>query len=93
MINQFRAWHIDIAPNTTHLRALLQKGARWSWDSYCQREFDCLKDMVASLTFLEAFDPKLKTNLLVDSSKTGIGYILTQEHEDGRISIKKCRSV
>ena len=93
MLNQFRAWDINISPNTSHLRVLLQKGARWSWSSYCQREFDCLKDMIASLTFLEAFNPKLKTNLLVDSSKTGIGYVLTQEDENGKISIVKCGSI
>ena len=93
MVNQFRSWDVNIAPNTTHLRALLQKGAHWSWDSYCQKEFDSLKDMVSSLTFLEAFDVNLKTNLLVDSSKPGIVYILRQEHPDGRISIIKCGSV
>ena len=60
MVNQFRSWDVNIAPNTTHLRALLQKGARWSWDSYCQKEFDSLKEMVSSLTFLEAFDVNLR---------------------------------
>ena len=75
------------------LRTLLQKGAVWKWDIYHQREFDRLKVMVSSLTFLEAFDVNLKTNLLVDSSREGIGYVLTQEHLDGRISIIKCGSV
>ena len=27
MVNTFRSWNVKIAPNTTHLRALLQKGA------------------------------------------------------------------
>ena len=73
MVNTFRSWDVKIAPNTAHLRTLLQKGAVWKWDIYHQREFDSLKEMVSSLTFLEAFDVNLMTNLLVDSSKEGIG--------------------
>ena len=93
MVNTFRSWDIIIAASTTHLRTLLQKGAVLKRDIYHQREFDSVKQIVSSPTFLNAFDINLKTNLLVDSSKEGIGYVLTQENLDGKISIIKCGSV
>ena len=34
MVNTFRSWYVKIAPNTTHLRTLLQKGAVWKWDIF-----------------------------------------------------------
>ena len=87
MLNTFRSWSIKVSSSSTHLRALLQKGATWNWDMYCEQEFNQIKNIISSIDFLSAFNVHLKTNLLVDTSREGIGYVLTQEKPEGDISV------
>lgn len=93
MLNIFHSWDIEISASSTHLRTLLQKGAVWKCDMYYEQELTKIKQIISSLDFLAAFNVHLKTNLFVDTSREGIGYVLTQEKPEGKISVIKCGSV
>lgn len=66
------------------LTALLQKGAKFVWDSQCQASFDKLKQMLTSSPVLAypCFDKEF--TLYTDASCTAISYILGQRDDKGR---------
>ena len=93
MLNTFRTWSIKLSSSTTHLRTLLQKGATWIWTSYHETEFQQIKEIISSINFLTAFELGIKTNLLVDTSRDGIGYVFTRGGAEGDIKIIRCGSI
>ena len=92
MINQMSLFVPNLSPATTHLRQLLQKNNAFFWSDDHQKEFDALKDMFTSELLVKHFDPNLKTSLLTDASRLGIGYALLQHNKEGKTHLIQCGS-
>nr|XP_002730526.1 PREDICTED: uncharacterized protein K02A2.6-like [Saccoglossus kowalevskii] len=71
----------DFATIATPLRILTHKDTKWEWGPEQQGSFEKLKSLLASHKVMKYFDPRLKTELLVDASPTGLGAVLTQVNE------------
>ena len=63
------------------MRQLLKKGAPFTWTSECEIAFESLKASLCELTSLHLPDMNRKFILQSDSSGTGVGCVLSQEHE------------
>ena len=68
----------NLASRTQHMRKRLKKNYRFTWDKYCQKEFEDLKNSFSSETLLHHYDPKERTFISVDAHKTGLSAILMQ---------------
>ena len=74
--------------NTTKLCALLKKGITFNWPAEHEDEFEETKIILTSPLVVKYFDPKLQTSLLTDaSSLNGLGFILLQHEEDGKVCL------
>lgn len=73
--------HADL---TALLRKLILKEEKFIWTEDCEQAFIKLKKNLASTRNLAFFNPKLRTELVVDASPIGLGAILCQIEEDGR---------
>ena len=75
----------NLATITAPLRNLLKKGETWRWNEQEQNCFEKLKELVSSDLCVSHFRPELKTILITDAGPIGLGAILAQEQEDGKI--------
>ena len=82
----------DLAHSTTAMRELLKKKNAFIWTSAQQKEFKDIREMLANLTNLACFNPKLPSFLITDSSRYGLGFILYQTREDGSKALIHCGS-
>ena len=75
------------------LYKLLQKGAKYIWDSDCQSAYDELKDKLCTpgVALRQPVD-NLPFHLYVDWSNSGIAAVLNQKHEDGKEHMVACAS-
>ena len=73
---QLSTWAPDYAHTCTHLRGLLRKQSVFDWSEDCEREFKQIKDILNNTDGLSIFMIGKKTGVLVDASRTAIGYIL-----------------
>ena len=70
---------------TEPLRKLTIKTEKeFNWNQRCENAFITLKEALSSTQNLAFFNPKLKTELIVDASPVGIGAILCQLADDGQ---------
>ena len=70
---------------TEPLRKLTIKTEKeFNWNQRCEEALITLKEALASTQNLFYFNPKLKTELIVDASPVGIGAILCQLADDGK---------
>ena len=67
------------------LRRLTQKNREWRWSTEEQQSFAKIKELVTKETTLVFFDTKLHTELVVDASPAGVGAILSQIQQDGKV--------
>ena len=65
---------------TELLRKLLNKDVVWEFSSEQIKAFDTLKKMVTETLVLQFFYAKLNVRVSTDSSQSGLGAILEQEH-------------
>ena len=70
----------NLSTLTEPLRKLLNKDAVWEFSSEQIKAFESLKKMVTETPVLQFFYPKLNVRVGADSSKSGLGAILEQEH-------------
>ena len=86
LTNQLGHFIPDLVHATHPLRSLLKKGVAYVWLQEHQEAFEKVKKMLLSDLVVRYFEPKLKTKLLCDASREGIGYCLVQvdpkENED-----------
>ena len=71
----------DYATITAPLRLLTKKDMLWQWADEQQRAFDKLKDSLTK-NHVMFFNPKLKTEVIVDARPVGPGGLLVQ---DGKV--------
>jgi hypothetical protein len=73
------AWFIpDLAHITNPLRKLLCKGVAFQWLEDHQAAFEKAKEVLTSKLLVKHFDPDLKTDLVTDASRSGLGFALIQ---------------
>ena len=63
---------------TKPLRDLTKKDTPWMWKEEQQEAFEKLKELLSKSTTVSYFNPKAKTELVVDAGPFGLGAILTQ---------------
>ena len=72
----------NLAGNSSALRQLLIKDAKWEWTEEHTKQFHDLQLLVTSSPVLKYFDPNLPVKLSVDASRSGLGSVLLQLHKD-----------
>ena len=82
----------NYAHNTTKIRSLLYKNAKFIWSPEHQNKFDSILKSLTNLDNLTPYNPKNKLFALVDASKLGLGFILMQKDSKGRSSILQAGS-
>ena len=79
LANQLAHFIPDGAQITEPLRALTKVNAAFSWQEEQQRAFQDVKNALDHNLVLYFFNPNLKTFLVTDASRIGLGYLLYQE--------------
>jgi len=78
MVNYMRKFFAAVAENSGKLRQLLGNNSDWYWGPVHEKEFACLKSMMASSPTLVLHSLYRKTMLSADSSSLGLGAALLQ---------------
>ena len=84
MVNYCSRFIKNHADLTAPLRKLTLKENDFSWTEECEQAFIKLKKCLASTKNLKFFNPKIKTELVVDASPIGLGAILCQIEKDNK---------
>ena len=88
LANQFTQYLPDLAMATAKIRGLLKKGIVFQWLPEHEEEFVVVKQLLTSPLLVHYFDASLPTSLLSDASKlNGLGYVLLQHAEDGKVRL------
>ena len=84
LVNQFADFAPDLKHTMQPLKGLLSKKNAFVWTDDHGAAMIKVKEIITDPNgpVLRHFDPKLPIKLLTDASRTGIGYILTQEDQD-----------
>ena len=69
----------DYATITAPLRNLTKQGVDWKWGENEQIALDSLKEALTGDKVMTYFDPRKKTEIVVDASPVGLGGLLMQE--------------
>ena len=64
---------------TKPLRDLTKKNIKWTWTNQEETAFQTLKTLLTKHTKMAYFNPKARTEIVVDASPFGLGAILTQQ--------------
>jgi len=80
----YRKFIRDFAKICTPLNALLRKGAKFVWDSYCEEAFQLLKSKLTSSPILAYPQYDREFFLYTDASGSSISYILGQKDDKGK---------
>ena len=69
----------NYATITTPLRLLTRQDTPWKWEQEEQRALDKLKEALIGDQVMSYFDPRKKTEIIVDASPAGLGGLLVQK--------------
>lgn len=72
----------NLSSNASELRKLLETKENWNWTDKHTEQFRTLQQLVSRSPVLKYFDPKLPTKVSVDASKSGLGAVLLQAHDE-----------
>ena len=72
----------NLSCNTSKLRKLLETKENWNWTDQHTEQFRNLQRLVSQSPVLKYFDQKLPTKVSVDASKSGLGAVLLQAHDE-----------
>jgi transposase InsO family protein len=72
----------NLSASCMHIRALLNKNVEWLWSHEHDREWEKIKEILATEPVLAYFDVKKVTKVSTDSSKEGLGAVLLQLYGD-----------
>ena len=80
----YRRFVKDFSIKTANLRKLLQRDAKFVWNSIHQQEFDFLKNALTSAPILAFPNMQKEFILTTDACTSGIAFILSQLDDQGR---------
>jgi hypothetical protein len=93
LVNQLAEFTTEIACAAEPLRPLLRPQNVYMWSSVQQHAFEQVKAALVKPPILATFDPALPTRLETDASRLkGLGFVLRQQHPDGRWRLVQCGS-
>ena len=94
LINQFAAFGPDIKHALAPMQSLLKPKHKFLWLDEHQKAFELVKEILTKedSPLLRHFDPSLPITLTTDASRTGLGFILTQENAEGNTGLVQCGS-
>ena len=72
----------DLSTISTPLTQLLQEDILWHWSDQHSSAIESIKKLMTHSPVLKYFDPKLDTTLSVHASKSGVGGVLLQKHDN-----------
>ena len=61
------------------IMSLQKKGTKFNWSQKCQDSFNKLKELLTTTPILKVVDPEKDFTICVDTSKEGLGGVLTQK--------------
>ena len=79
---QFSKFFPDLSHMTKPLREKLKKQVEYEFGTVEKMHFENIKQAICNEILLVSYNPERKTRLYHDSSQTGIGYCLTQRHDE-----------
>ena len=82
----------DLAQVLEPIRGLLKKNSQFLWSSDQEQAFQKAKEILTSDLVVHFFDKSLKSELLTDASRSGLGYALIQRDTDGKPRLISCGS-
>ena len=82
LLGQFSKFWPDLSHVAQPLRQLLKKGEEWNWGPVETEQFEKIKSMMTDHMNLVAYDPEKLTKLQHDACSTGLGFVLSQFHEE-----------
>ena len=82
LVNQLAASNKDVAQCLEPLRALLKTKNDFIWTETHEEAFNKSKQKLVSTIKLAYYDVSKKTRLCTDASRTGLGFVLQQQHDD-----------
>ena len=82
LLGQFSKFWPDLSHVAQPLRRLLKKGEEWNWGPVETEQFEKIKSMMTDHMNLVAYDPEKLTKLQHDACCTGLGFVLSQFHEE-----------
>jgi len=71
--------HTKLCYNHHPLRLLTQQDTPRKWEQEEQRALDKLKEALVGDQVMSYFDPRKKTEIIIDASPAGLGGLLVQE--------------
>ena len=84
MVNQLGKFVPGLANINAPLWQLLRNENAWYWDEAQQREFQQVKEKLASPDILAHYNPNRQTVIAADASSTGLGAVLLQKQDNGQ---------
>jgi len=78
IINYIREFIPNLAEISGPLREMLKKDVCWSWNWTHDKSFNDIKELIAQVTVLHMYDPKLQLEIQCDASQDAIGCCLMQ---------------
>ena len=82
MVNYLAKFIPNLSDHTAPLRSLLEKDTIWSMQDPQIEAIAKLKKLISTSPVLKFYDPNLPTQVSCDASKTGLGAVLEQKHDD-----------
>ena len=92
LCNFYQRFVPEYATISAPLTDLEKKGLEWNWTDVEQQAFEKLKSKLLKSPVLIVPDPAKPYVLHTDASDVGIGAVLSQEDEDGQLSLEEAQS-
>lgn len=83
VVNYLGKFTAELAQNTVAMRELLRSNTAWFWGDQQEREFQQVKQVMASTPILTPFEMEKNTRISTDASSFGLGAALLQETSEG----------
>ena len=88
LVNQISGTSAEISKATTPLRPLLSTKNDFVWAAPHDEAFGVTKRLLSSAPIMAFYDANKPTRLMTDASRTGIGFVLQQQHGDKWLTIQ-----
>ena len=92
MINQMNVFYPFLATMAVPLQGLLKKNVVFNWLPEHDKAFKAIKEKLSEKMALQHFDARLRTSLITDASRNGLGFALIQTPVVGPSRIIQCGS-
>ena len=82
-VNYYSKFIPNMADIAKHLYKPIEKNTIWEWKNECDNSFRALKQRLSESSVLGIYDPDLLLKVDCDTSKYGLGAVLSHKYPDG----------